>query len=83
MNKVSTITAKRQLTIPAKLFRKLGFKIGQKVIFHEEKGKLVVESATDILDRLQGSVKIPERFKGMEVDEIIQKATTEYFDRPM
>lgn len=75
----ATLTSKQQLTIPSKLFRKLGWKQGQKVHITEENGKVTIENYMDIINRLAGSVKLPKRFKGLSEDEIIEKATKEYF----
>lgn len=75
----ATITSKRQLTIPAKIFRKLGLQEGQKVIISEEDGAMRVVSALKLLDELAGSVKLPKRFKGLPIDEVIKRAKDEYF----
>lgn len=77
----ATITSKRQLTIPAKLFKQLNFKIGQKVAISEEAGILKIEPMEALLDRLAGSVKIPLRFKGLSLEEIIERAKAEYFGK--
>lgn len=77
----ATITSKRQLTIPAKLFKQLNFKIGQKVAISEEAGSLKIEPMEALLDRLAGSVKIPLRFKGLSLEEIIERAKAEYFEK--
>lgn len=40
---------------------------------------LEVKSPVSIVEELAGSVKIPKRFKGLDVDEIIEKAKEEHF----
>lgn len=77
----ATITSKRQLTIPVQLFKRLNLKIGQKVAISEEAGVLKIEPMEALLDRLAGSVIIPERFKGLSLEEIIDKAKAEYFEK--
>lgn len=37
------------------------------------------KSAISLVERLAGSVKIPERFKGLSTEKIILKAKKEYF----
>jgi len=76
---MATITSKRQLTIPAKIFKKLGLREGEKVIVSEEEGGIKIKSALKLLDELAGSVKLPKRFKGLSIDEIIEKGKTEHF----
>ena len=44
---MATITSKRQLTIPAKIFRKLGLKEGEKVKVMEEDGSLKMQVTAD------------------------------------
>lgn len=75
----ATITSKRQLTIPVELFKRLNFKIGQKVTVSEEAGALKIEPMEALLDRLAGSVKIPKRFAGLDLEEIVDRAKAEYF----
>lgn len=77
----ATITSKRQLTIPVQLFNRLNLKMGQKVAISEEVGALRIEPMEALLDRLSGSVKVPERFKKLDLDEVIERAKAEYFGR--
>lgn len=80
MSQMATITSKRQLTIPAKLFKKVGFKQGEKVIVTEEEdGSLKIKSALALVEELGGSVPVPKKWKGKDIDEIIEEATDEYF----
>ena len=76
---MATITSKRQLTIPAKIFRKLGLKEGEKVKVMEEDGSLKIVSYLKLLDKLAGSVKVPKKFKGLTPDQMIKRAKGEYF----
>lgn len=73
----ATITGKRQLTIPSKLYAKLGWKKGQKVIFAEKDGSVTIASGLMLIDKLAGSVSLPARFKGLSTDEIVEKAIAE------
>ena len=79
MTKTATITSKRQLTIPVGIYRHLKLKQGQKVVVSMEDGVIKVEPALDLVRRLAGSVKVPKRFRGMAIDEVIEKAKKEYF----
>ena len=78
MQKVSTITSKRQLTIPSRLFRAVGFKEGQRVLIEDKNGTIVVKSADGVVERLTGSVHVPARFALLEIEEIIRRAKKEY-----
>ena len=79
MNYLATITSKRQFTIPVAIFEELNLQVGQKVIVSEEDGSIKITSALALLDKLAGSVKIPKKYQGMDIDEIIEKAKKEYF----
>lgn len=73
----ATLTGKQQLTVPAELFRKLNWEIGQKVMISERNGSLSITSAIDLIDRLAGSVPVPKRWKGKSVDGMIELAIAE------
>lgn len=79
MTQLATITSKKQLTLPAEIFRKAGLRIGQKVIVSEENGNLLITPAEKFVKELAGSVKIPSRLKVKNIDEIIEQAKTKYF----
>lgn len=81
MTYTATLTGKQQLTVPAVLFRRLNWEIGQKVIISESGGSLSITSAKDLVNRLAGSVPIPNRFKGLSVKQIIEQATLENHKR--
>ena len=80
MQKVSTISSKRQLTIPSQIFQAVGLKEGQKVLVEERDGMVIVKSASDVVGRLSGSVKVPTRFRTLGIEEIIRRAKKEYRD---
>ena len=80
MTTTSTITSKRQLTIPSSFFSALGWEEGQKVVVTmKDNNSLVISPATKLVDQLAGSVKMPKRFEGLKPDDIIKKAKKEYF----
>lgn len=76
---MATITSKRQLTIPVKVFKKSGLRQGERVMVDEENGVLRIESALAALERLGGSVKVPKRFRGMSDDEIRDIAIKKHY----
>lgn len=79
MLQLATITSKKQLTLPSKLFNKAGFKIGQKVIVKEENGNLLITPAENLVEELAGSLKMPEKWQGKDIDKIIEEAKDEYY----
>lgn len=81
MNQLATITSKKQLTLPAELFRKVGFKVGEKVIVSEENGSLKITSAEKLVEELAGSIPMPKAWKGKNIDQIIEEARDEYFKK--
>lgn len=79
MQTVATITSKRQFTIPALMFRELGFGEGQRVIVRKIGRRLEIESAVSLVERLAGSLKVPAKFAGFSEDEIIETTKREHF----
>lgn len=79
MKDTATITTKRQLTLPVRLFRLAKLKEGQKVGIHYHKGELVIRPLNQVIQDLAGSVQVPKVFKGKSIDEIISQAKKEYF----
>jgi bifunctional DNA-binding transcriptional regulator/antitoxin component of YhaV-PrlF toxin-antitoxin module len=81
MFQTATITSKRQLTIPVSMYKKMGLKNGQKVVVSYMNNELRVQSALDLVDRLAGSVQIPDKFRGVPIDTIVSRSKTEHFIR--
>ena len=81
MNQMATITSKNQLTLPVELFRKVGFRIGEKVIVSEENGSLKIISAEKLVEELAGSIPMPKEWEGKDIDQIVEEARDEYFKK--
>lgn len=81
MTQLATITSKKQLTLPSEVFKKAGLHIGQKVIVSEENGQLLITPAEKLVEELAGSVSVPSRLKGKDIDEIIEQSKLEYFQK--
>ena len=81
MNQMATITSKNQLTLPVELFRKVGFRIGEKVIVSEENGSLKITSAEKLVEELAGSIPMPKEWEGKDIDQIVEEARDEYFKK--
>lgn len=79
MSQMATITSKKQLTLPAELFRRAGLRVGQKVIVSEDNGCLILTPAEKLVEELAGSVPVPPQWKGKSIDKIIDEARDEYF----
>ena len=79
MLQVVTITSKRQLTLPAKFFKKLNLQSGQKVTIREEGGELILTPAENLVERLAGILVIPEKWKGKSIDNIVEQSKEDYF----
>lgn len=71
-----TITSQGQISIPAKLRRKLGLEKNRKAIVTEEEGKIVIEPVKDLLE-LKGSLKTNMKATPQQ----IRKAFEEYLAR--
>ncbi len=79
MTQTATITSKRQLTIPASIFKKARLKEYQKVLVEEEAGVIKIQPTVSRVLKLSGSVKVPKRFKGKTLKQIIEISKEEYF----
>lgn len=79
MNQMATITSKNQLTLPMALFKRAGFRIGQKVIVSEENGRLILTPAEKLVEELAGSVPIPKKWQGKSIPFIKEQAIKDYF----
>ena len=78
---VATITGKRQLTIPAKIFRALGLSVGEKVIVKEEEGQIKIEPVKNLVEELASSVEVPDEYKDLDVDTLVREAKKDYFSQ--
>ena len=74
-----SISSKRQITIPAKVYGKLGLKQGEKMVVRSKGGTLTMQKASGVLESLAKSVILPKRFVELDTSEIVSKAKKEYF----
>lgn len=81
MRKIATITSKRQITIPAAIFRQAGFSDRQKLLVVENAGKVILSPANSLVDELAGSLSIPKEWRGQNLDQIVESAKEEYFKK--
>jgi len=79
MRKIATITSKRQITIPATIFRRAGFSDRQKLLVVEDAGKIILSPASGLINELAGSLKMPQEWRGKTSEEIIKESKEEYF----
>ncbi len=79
MNQSATITSKMQLTIPMIIAKKVGLGSGDKVTVSEEHGRIVLTPIKQLLAELAGSLSIPDKWKGEDVDMIIKDAKSSHF----
>lgn len=81
MRNMATITSKRQLTIPAHVFTALNLRAGEKVLIFSENETIKIIPALRLINRLAGSVTIPKRFQGLTMEELVEKAKKEHFQK--
>jgi bifunctional DNA-binding transcriptional regulator/antitoxin component of YhaV-PrlF toxin-antitoxin module len=79
MTYTATFTSKRQLTIPIKLFEKIGFNKGDRVSVSEKDGSLILTPATELVKKLAGSLKVPRKYRGLSEAKLVSQAKSEYF----
>lgn len=74
-----TITSKLQLTIPSKIAKRIGLRRGDKIEVSEVHGKIILTPLRQLVEELAGSISVPEKWKGRDIDDIIGEAKDEYF----
>lgn len=79
MMQMATITSKRQLTIPSKIFKKAGIGIGERVVVQEVEDGLLIKSAMKLVGELGGSVSVPKELRGVDIDKAVEIAKERYF----
>ena len=79
MNKTATITGKRQITIPIKLFKAAGLDKNKKVLVSEKNGEIVITPLVAKVEQLAGSLKMPKEWQGKDLNQIIEESKALYF----
>ena len=79
MFQIATITSKRQLTIPSKIFKQMDLKEGDKLVLSQDGQSIKLVPALKLVNRLSGSVAMPARFRGKSLDQIIAESKKEHF----
>lgn len=79
MNQSATITSKMQFTIPIRIARKVGVESGEKVNVSEENGTIIISPIKNLLVQLAGSLSLPEKWKGKDIDSIIKESKRRHF----
>lgn len=78
----ATVTSKRQITIPVRLFKNKNLKKGDKLNFFEEENRIIIQRDIDIVRELQKmnfsnrKIKTP---KNKSVDDIINESTEKHY----
>lgn len=73
------ITDKRQITIPAAIFKAADLKEGDVLVVRIQNNRIIMDQAKTLLNRLAGSLKVPDEYKNKTVDEIITEAKQNRF----
>ena len=81
MSTSATITTKRQLTIPARLFKRANLRVGDKVSLDYRGGAIMLTSARERVRALAGSVRAPKWARHVSADTSIEKGKSAYFRR--
>ncbi len=81
MYQTATITSKRQLTIPAEMYRRMNFEKRQKVVLSLEADVIRIEPAVDLVERLAGSIPVPPAYRGRDVDTMIAEAKRAHMEK--
>lgn len=76
-----SISSKKQITLPSKIYHKLGIKMGDKLslIYNEGTDHIVLKRQDDLLKSLNGRLKLPKKLKGVDVNKAINISKKKYF----
>jgi AbrB family looped-hinge helix DNA binding protein len=75
----TTITSKMQLTLPILIARKMGIVSGDKLTVSDEDGRIILTPIKQLVNKLAGSVTVPDKLKNNDMDEIIREAKVRHF----
>lgn len=78
MKKTVKITSKRQITIPAAIYKELGLSDGASLVMDSGPGYITLTDPLNGFYKLAGSLKTPEKYKGVDLDEAIDKGLEKY-----
>ncbi|NLK50833.1 MAG: AbrB/MazE/SpoVT family DNA-binding domain-containing protein [Syntrophomonadaceae bacterium] len=79
MKSTVTISSKRQITIPANMFRLLNLQQGQKLIVEVDEGRLIISPRPDSLTKeLRGLTKGLFGKTASEIDDYLKKERDEW-----
>lgn len=82
MKQFVTITGKKQITIPASIFKRMNLAIGDRLTVSIENDNIVMKKHHAILDELSGSLPpLPQKYKRMSISKLIAIAKTSYIKR--
>lgn len=73
------ISSKRQITIPAQIYRQLSLSQGDRLSISIDGKSLIIKKSKELLNELASSVTVPKRYKNKTIDFIIKEAKKEYF----
>lgn len=76
-----SVSSKKQITLPSKIYQKLGIKMGDKLslIYDEGTDHIILKRQDDLLESLNGRLKIPQKLKGVDIDKAINISKKKYF----
>jgi len=73
----SSLTQKGQVTLPAKIRKKLALKTGDKIAFTLEGNRIIAVPVSDDISSVFGAIKSDKSISVEEMDDAIAKAAAE------
>ena len=80
MMQTARITDKRQITIPALIYRSLDLEKGDQLVVEKRGQTIILSPAENLVEQLAGSIKVSRHLKGKNIDLMIKKARENYFE---
>lgn len=81
MTQMATITGKRQLTIPSRIYHDLNLQVGQKLVISSSGNSIIIKPALSLIENLAGSLSLPPKYKKTPLNQIILQSKQEHFQK--
>lgn len=76
-----TLTSKNQFTVPVETVRRMDLQKGSKLIVTSQDDYFTVKPLRSVVSELSGSVKLPQKYKGKSIPEIVADSKKAHLSR--
>ena len=73
-----SISSKRQMTIPSKIYELLGLQVGQKLVAKVKSDSLLLTPAETVVKKAAGMIKVPQKVSNQTLERQIREARDQH-----